>query len=133
MSSKSNMSIAMMGIDIGNSFHVVGLDQSGAIVLRPKWSRGQIETRLANMSTCLIGMEACVGASPEPQAALAWSRRSPDAGEIRASLSGRHKYDFRDEKAIAENGTPPDDEIRTAVRLPPPCQSDLRDLAVGGV
>jgi transposase len=29
------------------------------IVLRRKWSRGQVEARLAN---CLIGMEACVGA-----------------------------------------------------------------------
>jgi hypothetical protein len=28
------------GIDIGkNSFHVVGLDRRGAIVLRQKWSR----------------------------------------------------------------------------------------------
>jgi hypothetical protein len=36
-----------MGIDIGkNSFHVVGFDQRGAIVLRQKWSRGQIEARL---------------------------------------------------------------------------------------
>jgi hypothetical protein len=39
-----------MGIDIGkNSFHVVGLDRRGAIVLRQKWSRGQIETRFAAM------------------------------------------------------------------------------------
>jgi len=30
--------------------------------LRQKWSRGQVETRFANMSPCLIGMEACVGA-----------------------------------------------------------------------
>ncbi len=44
-----------------NSFHIVGLDGRGAIVLRQKWSRGQVETRF-NMSACLIGMEACVGA-----------------------------------------------------------------------
>ena len=61
--SKSNSAIAVVGIDIGkNSFHVVGLDQRGAIVLRQKWSRGQVEARLANMPPCLIGMEACVGA-----------------------------------------------------------------------
>ena len=55
--------IAVIGIDIGkNSFHVVGLDGRGAIVLRQKWSRGQVETRFANMPACLIGMEACVGA-----------------------------------------------------------------------
>src|SRR6516225_7742532 len=39
--------VAVIGIDIGkNSFHVVGLDRRGAIVLRQKWSRGQVETRL---------------------------------------------------------------------------------------
>jgi transposase len=55
--------IAVIGIDIGkSSFHAVGLDGRGAIVLRQKWSRGQVETRLANMPPCLIGMEACVGA-----------------------------------------------------------------------
>ena len=55
--------IAAIGIDIGkNSFHVVGLDVRGAVALRQKWSRGQVEARLANMPRCLIGMEACVGA-----------------------------------------------------------------------
>jgi transposase len=49
--------------DIGkNSFHFVGLDRKGAIVLRQKWSRGQVGERLANMPPCLVGMEACVGA-----------------------------------------------------------------------
>jgi hypothetical protein len=39
--------IALIGIDIGkNSFHVVGHDARGAIVLRQKWSRGQVEARL---------------------------------------------------------------------------------------
>jgi transposase len=55
--------IAVVGIDIGkNSFHIVALDDRGAIVLRQKWSRGQVEARFANMPPCLIGMEACVGA-----------------------------------------------------------------------
>jgi transposase len=63
MSQKLNSAIAVIGIDIGkNSFHVVGHDKNGAIVLRQKWSRGQVETRLANLPPCLIGMEACVGA-----------------------------------------------------------------------
>jgi len=52
-----------VGIDIGkNSFHVVGHDERGAIVLRQKWSRGQLEARFANMPPCLVGTEACVGA-----------------------------------------------------------------------
>ena len=51
--------IAVVGIDIGkNSFHVVALDDRGAIVLRQKWSRGQVEARFANMPPCLIRMEA---------------------------------------------------------------------------
>ena len=58
-----NSAIAVIGIDIGkNSFHVVGHDKRGAIMLRQKWSRGQVEARLANLPPCLIGMEACVGA-----------------------------------------------------------------------
>ena len=48
MSEKPNTAIAVIGIDIGkNSFHVVGLDMRGAIALRQKWSRGQVEARLA--------------------------------------------------------------------------------------
>ena len=63
MSESAHKSIAVVGIDIGkNSFHVVGLDQRGAIVLRQKWSRGQVEVRFADMPPCLVGMEACVGA-----------------------------------------------------------------------
>ena len=58
-----NSEVAVIGIDIGkNSFHLVGQDRRGALVLRQKWSRGQVEARLANLPPCLIGMEACVGA-----------------------------------------------------------------------
>jgi hypothetical protein len=60
---KLNSAIAVIGIDIGkNSFHLAGHDKRGAIVLRQKWSRSQVEARLANVPPCLIGMEACVGA-----------------------------------------------------------------------
>ena len=50
MSNKSAATVATMGIDIGkNSFHVIGLDERGAIVLRQKRSRAQVEARLANI------------------------------------------------------------------------------------
>jgi transposase len=50
MPRSTNLSVATMGIDIGkNSFHVVGLDQRGAIVVRQRWTRSQIRARLANM------------------------------------------------------------------------------------
>jgi transposase len=62
MAETQKRAVAVVGIDIGKtSFHIVGLDERGAIVLRQKWSRGQVAVRLANMPPCLIGMEACVG------------------------------------------------------------------------
>src|ERR1700731_3349138 len=104
MSNRSNATIATMGIDIGkNSFHVVGLDQRGAIVLRQKWSRGQVEIRLANLPPCLIGMEACVGAhhlSGKLQM-LGHDARLVPAKYVLPYSKGQKK-DFRDAEAIAE-------------------------------
>jgi transposase len=56
MSQIPNSAIVVIGIDIGkNLFHVLGHDARGAIVLRQKWSRGQVEARFANIPSCLIG------------------------------------------------------------------------------
>src|SRR6516225_9730700 len=95
---------AVIGIDIGrNSFHVVGLDGHGAPVLRQKWSRGQVEARLANMPPCLIGMEACVGAHhlSRKLQALGHDARLMPAKYVRPYSKGQ-KNDFRDAEAIAE-------------------------------
>jgi transposase len=104
MSQKLNTAITVIGIDIGkNSFHIVGLDQRGAIVLRQKWSRGQVETRLANMPRCLIGMEACVGAHHLSRRlkSLGHDARLMPAKYVRPYSKGQ-KNDFRDAEAIAE-------------------------------
>jgi transposase len=96
--------IAVIGIDIGkNSFHVIGLDGRGAIVLRQKWSRGQVEPRLANMPPCLIGMEACVGAHHLSRRLrlLGHDARLMPAKYVRPYSKGQ-KNDFRDAEAIAE-------------------------------
>jgi len=96
--------VAVIGIDIGkNSFHVVGLDQRGTIVLRQKWSRGQVESRFANMPPCLIGMEACVGAHhlSRKLKALGHDARLMPAKYVRPYSKGQ-KNDFRDAEAIAE-------------------------------
>jgi hypothetical protein len=104
MSNTATPVVATMGIDIGkNSFHVVGLDGRGAIVLRQKWSRSQIEARIANMPPCLIGMEACVGAhhlSRKLQLQGHDARLMP-AKYVRPYSKGQ-KNDFRDAEAIAE-------------------------------
>jgi transposase len=104
MSHNLNNVVAVVGIDIGkNSFHVVGLDSRGAIVLRQKWSRGQIEARLANMPPCLIGMEACVGAHhlSRKLRTLGHDARLMPAKYVRPYSKGQ-KNDFRDAEAIAE-------------------------------
>jgi transposase len=96
--------IAVVGIDIGkNSFHVVGLDERGAIVLRQKWSRGQVEARFANLPPCLVGMEACVGAHHLSRRlrALGHDARLMPAKYVRPYSKGQ-KNDFRDAEAIAE-------------------------------
>jgi transposase len=104
MSQKPSTAITVIGIDIGkNSFHVVGHDERGAIMLRQKWSRGQVEARLANMPGCLIGMEACVGAHhlSRKLTALGHDARLMPAKYVRPYSKGQ-KNDFRDAEAIAE-------------------------------
>ncbi len=104
MSQHMDTSISVVGIDIGkNSFHVVGLDQRGAIVLRQKWSRSQVEARFANMPPCLIGMEACVGAHHLSRRLrmLGHDARLMPARYVRPYSKGQ-KNDFRDAEAIAE-------------------------------
>ena len=84
MPKSASAQIAVIGIDIGkNSFHVVGHDKRGSIVLRQKWSRGQIEARLANLPSCLVGMEACVGAHH-----LARKPIGPEADERLGRVTG---------------------------------------------
>jgi transposase len=103
-SNRKTTPVSVIGIDIGkNSFHVVGQDQRGAIVLRQKWSRGRVETRLANIPLCLIGMEACVGAHHLSRKlhALGHDTRIMPAKYVRPYSKGQ-KNDFRDAEAIAE-------------------------------
>lgn len=104
MSRKLNAAIAVIGIDIGkHSSHVVGDDHRGDVVLRQKWSRGQVETRLANLPPCLIGMEACVGAHHVSRKLQMIGRdaRLMPARYVRPYSKGQ-KNDFRDAEAIAE-------------------------------
>jgi transposase len=105
MTKKSSYSLgATIGIDIGkNTFHVIGMDAEGAIVLRQKLSRGQVEVRLANMPRCVVGMEACVGAHHLSRQLLELGHdvRLIPAKYVKPFLKG-HKNDYRDAEAIAE-------------------------------
>jgi transposase len=104
MPKTASAQIAVIGIDIGkNSFHVVGHDSRGAIILRQKWSRSQIEARLANLPPCLVGMEACVGAHhlARKLTGLGHDARLMPAKYVRPYAKGQ-KNDFNDAEAIAE-------------------------------
>ena len=84
MSQTQNAAIAVVGIDIGkNSFHIVGHDERGAIVLRQKWSRGQVEARSRKLNS------------------LGHNARLMPAKYVRPYSRGQ-KNDFRDAEAIAE-------------------------------
>src|SRR5467141_4783799 len=96
--------VATIGIDIGkNTFHLVGFDQRGNVVLQLKTSRQQLERRLANVPRCLIGMEACSGAHHigRQLEALGHDVRLIPAQYVKPFLKG-HKNDYRDAEAIAE-------------------------------
>ena len=96
--------VATIGIDIGkNTFHLVGLDQRGNIVLRLKTSRDQLQRRLANVPRCLIGMEACSGSHHigRQLEALGHDVRLIPAQYVKPFLKG-HKNDYRDAEATAE-------------------------------
>jgi transposase len=60
---KPTADVTAIGIDIGKStFHLIGQDRRGKIVMRARVSRSQLMERLANVPRCLIGMEAGAGA-----------------------------------------------------------------------
>jgi transposase len=104
MPRQSKDTVAILGIDIGkNTFHLVGLNKRGAIVLRQKVSRRQLDARLANLPPCLIGMEACVGAHHLSRRlnAVGHDARLMPAKYVKAFLKG-NKNDYRDAEAIAE-------------------------------
>ena len=96
--------VTTVGIDIGKTtFHLIGFDGRGAIVLRQKVSRAQLERRFATLPPCLVGMEACCGAHHVGRqlAALGHAVRLIPAQYVKPFVKS-NKNDFRDAEAIAE-------------------------------
>src|SRR4029453_4262104 len=124
---KSPDAVATIGVDIGkNTFHLVGLDKRGAIVLRTKVSRSQLERRLANVPRCLVGLEAGCGSHPLARQirALGHDVRLIPAQYVKPFLKG-HKNDYRDAEAIAEAVQRP---TMSFVAIKTPEQMDLLAL-----
>src|SRR4051812_12010047 len=98
------MRINTVGIDIAKSvFHLVGLDERGAVLVRKKFSRVQLLVYTVNLKANVIGMEACSGAHFLARALMAQGHdvRLMPAEYVRAYVKS-NKNDFIDAEAIAE-------------------------------
>src|SRR5207342_3136817 len=96
--------VTTIGMDMGkNTLHMIGLDKRGAIVLREKVSRGRIASRLANLPSCLIGIEAGLATHyvARELAALGHDVKQVPPTYAKPFRQG-HKNDFRDAHAVAE-------------------------------
>jgi transposase len=101
--------ISVLGIDIAKLvFHVVGMDESGHVVLRKRIARSELLTFIANLPPLRIGMEACGSAHY-------WARCVREHGHdvrliapqfVKAYVKSP-KNDARDAEAICEAVTRP--------------------------
>lgn len=101
--------ISTAGIDLAKSiFQVHGTDSSGKTILQKKLRRSELKSFMANLPTCLIGMEACGGAHY-------WAREFEKMGHTVKLISPQfvkpyvksNKNDEADAEAIAEAVTRP--------------------------
>jgi transposase len=98
------MEIHVIGIDLGKSvFHLVGVNQSGEVVVRKKFSRPQLLRFTSNLRVHLIGMEACGGAHFLGRALRAQGHevRLMPAQYVKPYVK-TNKNDYIDAEAIAE-------------------------------
>ena len=57
------MQVSTLGIDLAkNVFQLHGVDQRGRVVLKKRLSRKKLPAFIADLTPCLIGLEACGGA-----------------------------------------------------------------------
>ncbi len=98
------MEVRTLGIDLGKStFHVIGLNDRGKVVVRKCFSRRQLLLFTANLRCCLIGMEACCGAHRLGASLTEQGHhvRLIPAQFVKPFVKG-NKNDYLDAEAIAE-------------------------------
>ena len=103
------MQITTVGIDLAkNVFQVHGVDAQGKTILRKQFKREQMAVFFANLTPCLIGMEACGSAHY-------WSRKLQALGHTVRLIAPQfvkpyvktNKNDAADAEAICEAVTRP--------------------------
>jgi transposase len=103
------MKIAVLGIDLGkNVCSIVGLDASGAVVLRRRIRRDTLIDLVAKLPACIVGMEACCGAHHLGRlfAGHGHEVRLMSPEYVRPYVKAQ-KNDDRDAEGIAEAATRP--------------------------
>jgi transposase len=103
------MKVTTIGLDIAKQvFQVHGVDQQGKVVLRRRLRREQVARFFANLTPCVVGLEACGGAHY-------WVRRLSVFGHTVRLMAPQfvkpyvksNKNDNNDAEAICEAVTRP--------------------------
>jgi transposase len=118
------MIIRTLGLDLGKtSFHAVGFDDEGRVVLRRRFSRPQLLQFVVTLPVCRIGMEACCGAHHLARHLLGLGHdvRLIPPQFVRPFVKGQ-KNDYQDAEAIGEA------VIRPTMRFVPVKTVDQLDL-----
>ena len=130
------MNIAVLGVDLGkNSCSVVGLDESGRVVVRKRMRREGVIALAAKLPQCIIAMEACCGAHH-------MGRLMSEQGHTIRLMSPEYvrpyvkaqKNDDRDAEAIAEAATRPTMrfvQLKTETQLDMQTLHRVRDRLIG--
>ena len=103
------MDISVLGVDLGkNICSVVGLDASGAVVLRRRAKRETLIALAAKLPPCVVAMEACCGAHHLGRvfAGHGHDVRLMSPEYVRPYVKAQ-KNDDRDAEGIAEAATRP--------------------------
>ncbi|MCQ1775510.1 IS110 family transposase, partial [Neorhizobium galegae] len=130
------MQIMILGIDLGkNSCSVVGLNESGKVVVRRRMRRDGVISFAAKLPPCVMAMEACCGAHHMGRSLVSFGHEirlmSPEY--VRPYVKAQ-KNDDRDAEAIAEAASRPTMrfvELKSEEQLDIQTLHRVRDRLVG--
>lgn len=125
------MTVVVLGIDLGKNFcSLVGLDETGAVVLRRRLRREAVSGFVEAVPSCIVAMEACCGAHHRGRlfAACGHEVRLMSPEYVRPYVKAQ-KNDDRDAEAIAEAVTRP---TMGFVPVKSEAQSDMQALHRAG-
>jgi transposase len=121
------MSIVILGVDLGkNACSVVGIDATGAVIVRRSMRRQTLINYVAKLPACVVAMEACCGAHHLGRmfAAHGHEIRLMSPEYVRPYVKAQ-KNDNRDAEGIAEAASRP---TMRFVELKSQAQLDIQTL-----